>query len=78
METKQKSQLDELLVLQSQINTLVTKENIRKLNLLTAIETFLEKNFPSGSKADREDYWTHVTCKDIWDLRESYRAYKGV
>ncbi|MCY8547297.1 hypothetical protein [Bacillus vallismortis] len=78
MKLKQQTEsLSELLVLQRQVNRLIQKEDVLKKNLETAIETFLEKNFPSGGKSDREDYWTHVSCKDIWDLREAYRAYKG-
>ncbi|MCG8395715.1 hypothetical protein LWS67_03555 [Bacillus atrophaeus] len=78
METKQQTEsLNELFVLQRQVNRLIQKEDVLKRNLESAIETFLDKNFSGGSKADREDYCTHVSCKDIWDLREVYRAYKG-
>ncbi|NCT23848.1 hypothetical protein GWR57_07285 [Bacillus subtilis subsp. subtilis] len=78
METKkQTDSLNELLVLQRQINRLIQKEDVFKKNLESAIETFLEKNFPGGGKSDREDYVRMVSCKDIWDLREAYRAYKG-
>lgn len=78
MESEQQSEsLNELLLLQRQVNRLVQKEDVLKRNLESAIETFLEKNSRCGSKAGREDYWTHVSCKDIWDLREAYKAYKG-
>lgn len=78
METKkQTDSLNELLVLQRQVNRLIQKEDVLKKNLESAIEMFLEKNFPGGGKSDREDYVRMVSCKDIWDLREAYRAYKG-
>lgn len=78
MESVQQTEsLNELLVLQRQVNRLIQKEDVLKKNLETVIETFLEKNSRCGSKAGREDYWTHVSCKDIWDLREAYKAYKG-
>ncbi len=78
METKKQTEsLNELLVLQRQVNRLIKKEDVLKRNLESAIETFLEKNFTGGGKSDREDYVRIVSCKDIWELREAYRAYKG-
>lgn len=78
MESVQQTEsLNALLVLQRQVNRLIQKEDVLKRNLESAIETFLEKNFPGGGKSDREDYVRMVSCKDIWDLREAYRAYKG-
>ncbi|ERH55279.1 MULTISPECIES: hypothetical protein [Bacillus amyloliquefaciens group] len=78
MDSEQQSEsLNDLLMLQKQVNRLIQKEDVLKRNFESAIETFLEKNSRCGSKAGREDYWTHVSCKDIWDLREAYRAYKG-
>jgi hypothetical protein len=43
-------------------------DKIEKLE--KGIEKFTSKNFHGGSKSDREDYATMVSCKDIWDLRE--------
>ncbi|MDE5156307.1 hypothetical protein PWO45_20360 [Bacillus amyloliquefaciens] len=74
---RQSESLNDLLMLQKQVNRLVQKEDALKKNLESTIETFLEKNSRCGSKAGREDYLTHVSCKDIWDLREAYKAYKG-
>ncbi|MFE8700927.1 hypothetical protein ACFYKX_11730 [Cytobacillus sp. FJAT-54145] len=45
---------------------------IREYEKLRAtVQNFVDKNFHGGSKADREDYSTRVSCKDIWDLREA-------
>lgn len=56
-----------------------TKEQLMKANtkllnenklLKQGITNFVDKNFHGGAKADREDYSTMVSCKDIWDLRD--------
>lgn len=56
-----------------------SKEQLMKANsklleenkmLKQGVKRFVDKNFHGGSKADREDYTTMVSCKDIWDLRE--------
>lgn len=56
-----------------------TKEELMKANmkllkenkvLKQEINKFVDKNFHGGAKADREDYTTMVSCKDIWDLKE--------
>lgn len=38
--------------------------------LLRAIEKFVVRNYCYGSKSDREDYVTSVSCKDIYELRK--------
>ena len=54
-----------------QNHTLEEKE--LKENLLgEAVDKFLAKHFKGGSKADREDYASLVSAKDIYDLREVF------
>ncbi len=53
------------------------QEDVLKKNLESTIEAFLEKNSRCGSKAGREDYWTDVSCKDIWDLEKPIELIKG-
>lgn len=56
-----------------------TKEQLMEANrklleennkLKKGIKHFVDKNFKGGSKADRTDYATMVSCRDIWLLKE--------
>jgi len=43
------------------------------LDIIEAVESFVEKNYKGGSKADRADYSQMVSCRDIWELRNSIK-----
>ena len=60
--------------------SLMTKEQLiialkssvsRSLELENGISEFLKNNFQGGPKCDREDYTQMVSCKDIYDLKNT-------
>ena len=48
------------------------EKELRESLLEKAVSIFLDKHFKGGSKADREDYASLVSAKDIYDLREVF------
>jgi hypothetical protein len=55
------------------MNVMKRDDRDEAARLREGVEKFVAKNFHGGAKADREDYGSLVSAKDIYDLRELIR-----